>query len=173
MDDERNSLLAQFDHERLTMMSDFKMEIKVKDALIKQLSDKEAETREVMRKLLKMIEHPRLLTMSHNALKAEQQRAKEEKEAKDQIDRTTEYLQQNDMINQIENPYPSSVGAEIPQIKKPTLAKSSQDLASVYSPELGLILKNSITNNKTIMMGNDNTRSRILGQSQLLKAKTT
>ena len=35
MNDERNSLLAQFDHERFTMMSDFKMEIKVKDALIK------------------------------------------------------------------------------------------------------------------------------------------
>ena len=47
------------------------MEIKTKDALIKNLNDKERNTMELLRKLIKMIEHPRLVIMANKLLHAE------------------------------------------------------------------------------------------------------
>ena len=47
------------------------MEIKIKDALIKKLQSKEQGTKEVLRKLIKMIEHPRLVIMANKLLHAE------------------------------------------------------------------------------------------------------
>ena len=55
----------------MRILADFSMEIKIKDALIKKLQGKEQGTKEVLRKLIKMIEHPRLVIMANKLLHAE------------------------------------------------------------------------------------------------------
>ena len=57
--------------EKMRILADFSMEIKIKDALIKKLQGKEQGTKEVLRKLIKMIEHPRLVIMANKLLHAE------------------------------------------------------------------------------------------------------
>ena len=78
LEQEKSHLIETFDLEREKIKADFRLEIKVKDALILQLNQKVDQTKQLMRKLLKMMEHPRLLEMSNKLLKAEAERFKEE-----------------------------------------------------------------------------------------------
>ena len=78
IEQEKSHLIETFDLEREKIKADFRLEIKVKDALILQLNQKVDQTKQLMRKLLKMMEHPRLLEMSNKLLKAEAERFKEE-----------------------------------------------------------------------------------------------
>ena len=78
IEQEKSHLIKTFDLEREKIKADFRLEIKVKDALILQLNQKVDQTKQLMRKLLKMMEHPRLLEMSNKLLKAEAERFKEE-----------------------------------------------------------------------------------------------
>ena len=55
----------------MRILADFSMEIKIKDALIKKLQIKEQDVRELLNKLIKMIEHPRLVIMANKLLHAE------------------------------------------------------------------------------------------------------
>ena len=57
----------------MRILADFSMEIKIKDALIKKLQGKEKDVRELLRKLIKMIEHPRLVIMANKLLHAEKE----------------------------------------------------------------------------------------------------
>ena len=60
---EKDKLLLEkaFQRERTKILADFAMELKVKDSLIAKLDKKGESNRDALQKLIKMIEHPRLV----------------------------------------------------------------------------------------------------------------
>lgn len=60
--------------EKQRIITDFRMEIKIKDALIEKLSKSGSSSKDALTKLIKMIEHPRLVTLANKLLTAERLR---------------------------------------------------------------------------------------------------
>ena len=53
------------------MLKDFKLELKLKDAIIKQLNSRNNDFYMAVKKMFKMIEYPRLISLANRLVKIE------------------------------------------------------------------------------------------------------
>ena len=62
---------ASHAQEKMRMIKDFKLELKLKDAIIKQLNSRNNDFYGAVKKMVKMIEYPRLISLANRLVKIE------------------------------------------------------------------------------------------------------